>query len=106
MKGIVIYDSHTGGTKKIAESIHRGMGAAGKETDIAYVREVGPEDLGAYDVIGLGGPVIRQRECYNLSAFIEHKLKNVDGKHGFAGALQGLLYGSQLLSGACFKSPA
>jgi menaquinone-dependent protoporphyrinogen IX oxidase/Fe-S-cluster-containing hydrogenase component 2 len=84
MKGIVIYHSMTGNTKKIAEAIHRGMNKTGEACDIARLQDIKIADLAQYDLIGLGSPVLHLRELRNVTNFIEQTLKHVDGKHGFA----------------------
>ena len=93
MKGIVIYHSITGNTKKIAEAIHRGMSQTGKQCDIARIKDVKAENLEGYDLIGLGSPVMRNRELRNVSNFIEYAMTSVDGKHGFAFCTHGALPG-------------
>ncbi len=84
MKSIVICHSITGNTKKIAEAIHAGMSQAGEPCDIARLQDVRTDDLRDYDLIGLGSPVMRNRELRNVTNFIEFTMKGVDGKHGFA----------------------
>ena len=48
MKGIVVYYSATGNTKKIAKAIHRGMKDV-IECDVASDKEVDPKDRGKYN---------------------------------------------------------
>ena len=57
MKGIIIYYSLAGSTQKIAQAIHRGMSQRLDRCDITRLKEVQPEDLINYDLIGLGSPV-------------------------------------------------
>ena len=95
MKGIVIYHSTSGNTKKIAQAIHAGMSQTGEQIDIAKIGEVNAGDLAGYDVIGLGSPVMRQRELHNVTNFLE-TLKKVDGKYGFAFCTHGALPGRYL----------
>jgi flavodoxin/NAD-dependent dihydropyrimidine dehydrogenase PreA subunit len=99
MNSIVIYFSMTGNTKKVAEAIHGGMKQSSRENercDITRLRDIGPRELAAYDLIGLGSPVIRQRELLNVTNFIQNTMKNVDGKHGFAFCTHGALPGNYL----------
>jgi len=87
MKALVIYYSITGNTKKVAQAIHKGMCAAGRsgeKFDIAKLREVRPQDLIGYDLIGLGSPVMYRQELHNVTAFIEDGIRYAEGKHGFA----------------------
>ncbi|MFC2070913.1 EFR1 family ferrodoxin [Chloroflexota bacterium] len=83
MKSIVIYYSMSGNTKKIAQAIHSGMSQLGEQCDIARLRDVNTQDLEGYDLIGLGSPVINQKEPPNVTGFIQRSLVSVDGKHGF-----------------------
>jgi ferredoxin len=95
VNSIVIYFSITGNTKKIAQAIHAGMKKAsqpGGKSDIARLQDVEPQDLADYDLIGLGSPVMMQKELGNVTLFItESGLKSVDGKHGFAFCTHGAL---------------
>jgi len=84
VNSIVIYYSMTGNTKRMAEAIREGMRSGGDKCDIARLKDVSPWELAGYDLIGLGSPVINQREPPNISEFIEQGLKSVDGKHAFA----------------------
>jgi flavodoxin/NAD-dependent dihydropyrimidine dehydrogenase PreA subunit len=96
MKSIVIYHSMTGNTKKIAEGIHRGMEKSGGKCDLVKLKEVRPGDLDKYDLIGIGSPIINQRELYNVSNFIEFGMPHVDGKQAFAFCTHGALPGKYL----------
>src|SRR4030042_2849362 len=83
MKSVMIYYTMTGNTKKIAEAIHRGMTASGERCDIIRLREAYAKDLSEYDLIGLGSPIINQKELPSVTNFIEG-MEGVDGKHAFA----------------------
>ena len=91
MKSIIIYYSMSGNTKKIAQAIHAGMSQSGEQCDIARLRDVAPQDLASYDLIGLGSPVICLKEPPNVTNFIEFSMESVDGKHGFAFCTHGAL---------------
>ncbi len=92
MKGIVVYYSQTGNTKKIAQAIYAGMRKMMQTCDIAPLKETSARDLIGYDLIGIGGPVWRRREPANIQAFIE-VMADMDGKHGFAFSTHGALPG-------------
>ncbi|MFC1946220.1 flavodoxin domain-containing protein [Chloroflexota bacterium] len=96
MKGLVVYHSTAGSTKKIAQAIHAGMVKTGAECDLARIRDVTTDDLEKYNLIGVGSSVIRLREMPNVTAFIEYTMRNVDGKHGFAFCTHGALPGHYL----------
>jgi NAD-dependent dihydropyrimidine dehydrogenase PreA subunit len=91
LKSIVIYDSFTGNTKKIAEAIQAGIKAVNGSCDIFKIKAVNPADLQGYDLIGIGSPVMNQRELFNVTNFIESAMKKVDGKHAFAFCTHGAL---------------
>ena len=91
MKSIIIYHSITGNTKKIAEAIHKGMSRTGGPCDIAFLKDVTTDDLSSYDLIGLGSPVMMNRELNNVTKFIELTMRSVDGKYGFAFCTHGAL---------------
>jgi len=96
LKSIVIYHSFTGNTKKIAEAIHSGIRRVNGSCDISDIRKVTTNNLSGYDLIGLGSPVMNQRELYNVTNFIENIMKGVDGKHAFAFCTHGALPGRYL----------
>ncbi|UCC17118.1 MAG: EFR1 family ferrodoxin [Dehalococcoidales bacterium] len=83
MKSIVIYYTMTGNTKAIAEAIYRGMTESGEQCDIIRLQEAYATNLSEYDLIGLGSPIINQKELPNVTNFIEG-MENLDGKHAFA----------------------
>ena len=95
IKGIVIYYSQTGNTKKIAKAIHRGMNQTEGKHDIARLKDVNPRELTDYDLIGLGSPVIHARELPNVTQFI-NSMKELDGKHAFAFCTHGAIPGYYL----------
>ena len=76
MKSIVIYYSMTGGTRKIAHAIHRGMGQAADQADIVAIRGANGVPgmrmghLSEYDLIGIGSPVWRGTITPNVLDFI------------------------------------
>ena len=90
MKGLVVYYSQAGNTKKIARSIHKGMSSLLKQCDIAPVKAVKPQDLNKYDLIGLGSPVWCGAEPPNVRRFIE-SLPQQEGKHMFSFSTHGVM---------------
>lgn len=56
IKSIVIYYSQSGNTKKIGQAIQRGITRRTGQCDIARVKEITPEELEKYDLIGVGAP--------------------------------------------------
>jgi menaquinone-dependent protoporphyrinogen IX oxidase len=56
MKGIVVYDTSYGNTKKIAETIAETLKESGIEVDIFYVKDVKQLSGNDYDFLVLGSP--------------------------------------------------
>jgi Fe-S-cluster-containing hydrogenase component 2/flavodoxin len=81
MKGLVVYYSATGSTKKVARAIHRGMSGV-IEADLATVKEIDPGRVGEYDLIGIGSPIWFFRETANVRSFM-YRMPRLDGKLGF-----------------------
>jgi flavodoxin/NAD-dependent dihydropyrimidine dehydrogenase PreA subunit len=96
-KSLVVFNSLSGHTKKIAEAIHRGISEAGASCTIAPLNETNPRDLGDYDLIGLGSLVLAFREPLNVTRFIA-AMKGVDGKHAFAFCTHATLPGNYMAS--------
>lgn len=81
MKGLVVYYSATGNTKKVARAIHRGM-AEVIEADLRTLKEIDPKDVGLYDLIGIGSPIWYFRETANVRLFM-YRMPDLSGKLGF-----------------------
>ena len=81
MRGLVVYYSATGNTKKVAAAIHKGMSGV-METDLATLKEVSPERAAEYDLIGIGTPIWFFRETANVRQFM-YEMPRLDGKLGF-----------------------
>jgi len=56
MKGIVVYDTSYGNTKKIAETIAETLKESGIEVDLFYVKDVKKLSVKDYDFLVLGSP--------------------------------------------------
>jgi Fe-S-cluster-containing hydrogenase component 2 len=82
LKSIVIYFSQTGGTEKAARSIQAGIKQVTGQCDLQPIRDANALDLGSYDLIGFGAPVIGQCPA-NVLEFVR-RMKFVGGKHAFA----------------------
>jgi len=81
VKGLVVYYSATGNTKKVARAIHKGM-AEIVEADLASVKEISPQQVGSYDLVGIGSPIWFFRETANVRLFM-YQLPSLTGKLGF-----------------------
>ncbi|MFW9910717.1 MAG: flavodoxin family protein [Candidatus Thorarchaeota archaeon] len=84
-KGLVIYHSLFGNTKKIAMSLAGGLEEAGVPTDVLVIDDVDLQRLPEYDFIAIGGPTHILGVSKELKAFLE-RLSSLDlrGKKGFA----------------------
>jgi menaquinone-dependent protoporphyrinogen IX oxidase len=56
MKGMVIYDTSYGNTKKIAQTITETLQESGIESDLFYVKDVKKLSVKDYDFLVLGSP--------------------------------------------------
>jgi menaquinone-dependent protoporphyrinogen IX oxidase len=56
MKGIIIYDTSSGNTKKIAEAIAETLKESGIESDLFYVKDAKKLNAKDYDFLILGSP--------------------------------------------------
>jgi len=56
MKGVVVYDTSYGNTKKIAETIADTLKESGMEVDLFYVKDVKKLSAKDYDFLVLGSP--------------------------------------------------
>ena len=81
IRGLIVYYSATGSTKKVARAIHTGM-TGEIDADLASIREITPEAAGGYDLIGVGCPNWYFREPANVRLFM-YRLPRMDGRLGF-----------------------
>ena len=89
MKGIVVYYSGTGNNHKIGRAIYRGMKEV-IDCDVASVKEVNPQNMGKYDLIGIGSPIWYFRETANVRAFI-YNMPDMTGKLAFVFSCHGTM---------------
>ncbi len=69
-KCLIIYYSQSGTTEKIAEQISSGLKSKYKVTSI-NIRDAKPENIGDFDLIGIGSPVYFFRPVYVILNFIK-----------------------------------
>jgi flavodoxin/NAD-dependent dihydropyrimidine dehydrogenase PreA subunit len=89
VKGIVIYFSLTGNTRKVAYKIYQGMSRRLEQCHIAALNEVNAGELSRYDLIGLGSPVM-WAVPFKVRVFID-KMPSLPGKHSFAFCTHGTM---------------
>jgi flavodoxin/NAD-dependent dihydropyrimidine dehydrogenase PreA subunit len=87
---LIVYYSQTGNTKKVARAIHKGMSQVVEQCAFASVKEIKPQYLNNYDLIGLGSPVWDGAETPNVRRFIENIPKQ-QGRHIFSFNTHGVM---------------
>ena len=70
MKGIVIFDTSYGNTKKIAETISDTLKEAGIEVDTFYVKDVKKLSAKDYDFLVLGSPTKFGTMTFTIKGFL------------------------------------
>jgi NAD(P)H dehydrogenase (quinone) len=70
-KALVVYDSKTGNTEKMAKAIAEGMKESALDVEVKRVDDASPEDLVGADVIVLGSPTRFASMSSKMMAFIE-----------------------------------
>jgi len=101
MKGIVVYDSSYGNTKKIAETIAETLKESGMEADLFYVKNAKKLNAKDYNFLVLGSPTrfgtmsfavrfflrkVKSKEWMNkpFAAFDTENPENIERKEGSA----------------------
>ena len=70
MKGIVVYDTSYGNTKKIAETIAETLRESGIEVDLFYVKDVKKLSAKDYDFFVLGSPTKFGTMSFTIKFFL------------------------------------
>lgn len=79
-KCAVIYSSMTGNTEKAARAIRKGLEEAAGSCDIFSMRDVSPYEMGGYDLIAIGWPLMGPNLKLDTETFLTD-LRYVGGKH-------------------------
>jgi NAD(P)H dehydrogenase (quinone) len=87
MKILVVYDSRTGNTEKMAHAVAEGLRAAGVEPVVRKVDEANVDELLQVQGLILGSPVYYGLPTAKIKAFIDESVK-------FHGKLEGLVGGA------------
>lgn len=74
VKALVVYDSMTGHTEKMAEAIGDGMKEAGLEVEVKKVDNTSLDDLVAADAIVMGSPTYFSTVTAKMKAFIDNSV--------------------------------
>jgi menaquinone-dependent protoporphyrinogen IX oxidase len=70
MKGIVVYDTSYGNTKKIAETIAETLKESGIEIDLFYAKDVKKLNAKDYDFLALGSPTKFGTMSFTIKFFL------------------------------------
>jgi len=74
-KVLILYDSVTGNTKKMAEEVEKGVREVeGVEVVVKHVDEAKPEDLLIYDGIVVGSPAYCGTLTWKLKKFFDENV--------------------------------
>ena len=79
-KGLVVYDSKTGNTEKMAMAISQGMKKAGLDVKAKRVENTSLSDLTDADAIVLGSPAYFSVVSGNMKEFIDKSIELYPGK--------------------------
>jgi flavodoxin/NAD-dependent dihydropyrimidine dehydrogenase PreA subunit len=97
MKTLIILFSQTGNTRRVAEAIRTGILSEANACDLVELRDVDPESLIAYDLVGLGCPVFYYQEPLNVRDFIA-ALPQMPNRKWFVFCTHGAIMGITLQS--------
>jgi len=92
MKVLIVYDSRTGNTEKMAYAVAKGVEAEGVAVEVKKIDEASVDDLPMADGLILGSPVYYGLPSGKLKGFIDASIKyhgRLDGKVGAAFASSG-----------------
>lgn len=71
---IIIYDSKTGNTEKVARAIVEGVAESGASVEIKRVEDATVDDVRIAKAVILGSPCINDNYSHRLRSFMEEKL--------------------------------
>jgi flavodoxin len=78
---LVVYDSVYGNTEKVARALAKGLEDGGVDVECVRVDAARFDELSAYDLLVVGGPVHAWSASKPIKTFME-RLKNVGGLNG------------------------
>lgn len=96
MKTLIIHFSQTGFTRKVAEHIRDGIVEVTGGCDLKSLKEVNPDSLAEYDLVGLGCPVFYYQEPFNVRNFMQG-LPELKDKQWFVFCTHGSVMGNTLV---------
>ncbi|MGD9117552.1 MAG: flavodoxin domain-containing protein [Dehalococcoidia bacterium] len=81
-KALVVYDSRSGNTEKVAKAIGEGIKAAGLDVEVKHVDKTSVDDLTAPEAVVLGSPTYFSAMTDKMKAFVDKTVKLWPGKPG------------------------
>ena len=94
-KGLIVYSSQSGTTRKAAERILAGLAMDGFTADVFDIKENHQIKTAEYDFFGIGSPTYMFRPSYAVIDYID-KMRDLEGKPVFTF----VTYGSEIGDGA------
>jgi flavodoxin/NAD-dependent dihydropyrimidine dehydrogenase PreA subunit len=94
-KGIILYSSQSGSTKKIAEKICKGLNKNGCQATVIEINDVAPIKIDEFDFVGIGSPVYYFRPSFLVMDAID-SIQGLSGKPVFTF----VTFGSEIGDGA------
>ncbi len=92
MKVLIVYDSRSGNTEKMAHAVSEGVSEEGLDVEVKRVEEASVDELPGVDGLILGSPVYYGLPTAKIKEFIDDSVKyhgKLDGKVGGAFASSG-----------------
>ena len=92
MKVLIVYDSRSGNTEKMAHAVSEGVSDEGLDVEVKMVDEASVDELPGVDGLILGSPVYYGLPTAKMKEFIDDSVKyhgKLDGKVGGAFASSG-----------------
>ncbi|NQT08403.1 NAD(P)H-dependent oxidoreductase [Candidatus Bathyarchaeota archaeon] len=92
MKVLIVYDSRSGNTEKMAHAVSEGVSEEGLDVEVKRVEEASVDELPGMDGLILGSPVYYGLPTAKIKEFIDDSVKyhgKLDGKVGGAFASSG-----------------
>jgi NAD(P)H dehydrogenase (quinone) len=92
MKVLIVYDSRSGNTEKMAHAVSEGVSEEGLDVEVKRVEEASVDELPGVDGLILGSPVYYGLPTAKMKGFIDDSVKyhgKLDGKVGGAFASSG-----------------
>lgn len=92
MKVLIVYDSRSGNTEKMAHAVSEGVSEESVDVDVKRVEEASVDELPGVDGLILGSPVYYGLPTAKMKGFIDDSVKyhgKLDGKVGGAFASSG-----------------